>query len=666
MQISEKQMSAFRAICDVIIPSVEVENDIDGYWKRKASDLKVPEQIVQLVATLSNEEQKEFIQLLVLLSVPMLGLTWGGPLKGASNLTSEQLQKMLQRWSHSLVPDLRTAFSKLKKLCGLYYFGHSSKDNNNPNWAAMQYPGPISGDTPVQDSELNIKIVTNEQTLIYDIVVVGSGAGGGLVAAELAAAGKHVLVIEKGPYLQEHQYSQREVEMLQKLYDSKGLLMSKDGGTMFLAGSCLGGGTTVNWAGSLRTPDYVLDEWAREHENPHFADANYLKGFDAVEQRLGVNTDIKHNFQNQSLRRGAENLGYKIDQIPQNLFNALHVEPASFWDAQGFSSLGDVHGSKQSSVKTYLKDACKNGAEILPNTEVESVLVENGAAVGVIASVTKGSKKIEITIRAAKVIVSAGSIHTPALLMRSGLRHQEIGKNLFIHPTVPFSALYPSPVKAWLGPMMTEVCHEFSQFTNNFGFKLETPPIHPGLMAVATSWESGEKYKQEMLNASNFGAMVVLVRDKFGGSVKLNSYKRPEIHYKINAFDKKHLIKGMQEAAKIHRAAGAERLSIPHNSPHIFNLKDAQDIDFQGFLKKIEHQKWETNHYTLYTAHQMGTARMGGSNKRHPVKPTGETREVKNLFVADGSLFPSASGVNPMLSIQALAYHVAQEVKATL
>jgi len=263
-------------------------------------------------------------------------------------------------------------------------------------------------------------------------------------------------------------------------------------------------------------------------------------------------------------------------------------------------------------------------------------------------------------IKARRVVLAAGALHSPTLLLKSGLTHPHIGRNLFLHPVAATGSFHNMDVLPWYGPMMSVIVKEFERLDGNWGARIECPPVHPGLAAFALSWKGGESFKQDMANIRHLAVHIVLTRDKFGGRVTVGKRSgQPIIHYEISDYDKKHLLRGLQESVRLHHASGAERVSVMHNQPlHFFPKKGR----IEDFLPKIRERKWGANHATLFSAHQMGTCRMGG-NKDYPVKPNGETCEVRNLFVADGSLFPSASGANPMLSIQALAYWVAQQIR---
>lgn len=665
MHISSRQKQALIAICDAIIPSIPIAHDPHGYWHRKASDLFVAEHIIHLIHELPDEDQEAFHQLLNLLAFPTLGISWLGPLKKAAHLTIEEREKLLTSWANSPIPALRRGFNTLKKLCAFFYFGWSADEAPNPNWVSVGYPGPIHQAT-AQDTSLNRAVAKSGsliegQTLYCDTVIIGSGAGGGVMAAELSRAGEEVIILEKGPFLPDHLLTQREAEMLGVLYERKGAFTSTDGGTSILAGSCLGGGTAINWAASLRTPEYILHEWAKEHDNPQFIDPAYQKCFDIIEAKTATHAfPCLHNPQNQALMDGAQKLGYHSDVIPRNQLPFEGDKSDLIWRNYGFSCLGDNQAQKMGTQRTFLQDAVEKGASILTHTEADRIIIRRGLAHAVLATHKNADGQlISIRIRANKIVCSAGSLHTPALLMRSGLQHPEIGRNLYLHPTVAVSAKYADPMLPWYGPMMSALSDEFTQLDGNFGYKLETPPVHLGLMGMAANWSSGKQYKTVMKDALHLGSFIVLTRDRFGGKVILSKKKQPLVDYQLSLYDRRHLLHGIKEATKIHQAAGAEEVRVQHNQPITFYPRKEY---LQSFLKKIGQRSWATNRFILFSAHQMGSCRMGGGSLRHPVKPNGETREVKNLFIADASLFPRCSGANPMLSVQALSFYVAQHL----
>jgi len=616
--------------------------------------------------------QGEFGRLLDLLAKPLAGLTWWGPLRPFSALAPAQRERLLQSWAGSRLAPLRQGFQALRKLCTFLYYADSPTDGTpNPAWAALGYPGPQpadSGDgTPpgATGRPLTPLAPTTDTTYHCQVLVIGSGAGGGVVAGELAQAGHDVLVLEAGPYLHGADFTQREADMLGRLYDAHGALSTHDGSVSLLAGACLGGGTTVNWAGAFRTPDYVLQEWASEHNAPQFTSPAFQQSLDAVAAALSVNTDYpRHNGQNQALLDGSARLGQAASLIPRNEKGL--TDSTRHFQGLGYSSLGDAHGHKQGTLNTYLRTAAAHGARLLPDTRAQRVTSAAGRATGAEAvHTTPSGQKVRITVRAERVVVAGGAIQTPALLLRSGLRHPHLGRHLHLHPTMVVAAHYPHPLHSWHGPSMSVVNDSFTRLGGtNFGVKLETPPTHPGLLAMVLPWLGGEQHRQLLQAADHLGSFIVLTRDRDGGRVRTDRHGAPLIDYHLSAFDRKSMLAGVRAAANIHVAAGAHTVYLPHGTLPILHAQNGV-LRNPELLASLPRLPWHPNRYGLYSAHQMSTCRLGGQANTHPLRPNGETVEVRNLYVADGSAFPACSGANPMLTIMALAHYTAQGLKAT-
>jgi choline dehydrogenase-like flavoprotein len=656
----DPKFAALEALCNTFIAEINTDDDPKGYWARSAKDMKVAERIMTLIEQSKTEDREQFDQLLRLISSPMLGVTWLGPLKPAHKLSPAQREKLLRKWSTSPISEIRNGFNVLRKLSTLLFFGDiPDGESDNPSWNALDYQ-IIRQFVKTDQSPLPILKIDATKTLSCDVLIIGSGCGGSIIAAQMAAAGQEVIVVEKGTYSPSHEFTQQEAPMMNKHFEAGGLLTSQDGSITVLAGSTLGGGGTINWAGSLRTPDFVLEEWAG-HGNPHFLEKTFLEGFEQIEKRNSVHTKIKHSPQNQALMRGAQDLGYRSEIIPINMQMPNDMPADEAWKAAGFSCLGDAYNIKQGPVQTFLRDAVYHWAKILPNARAEKILIQNGTAVGAEITITEPQtqERKSLTIKAKKVVVSAGSLHTPVLLLKSGLTHPQIGQNLYLHPVATVAGYYEEDMRPWYGPMMTVVVQELARLDGNWGTRLECPPIHPGLAAFALGWDDARQFKQDLLDIRKLAVFFSLTRDRYPGKITVGKKSgEPIIHYQLHPYDKAHLLQGLQACVKLQYAAGAERILVPHNRP----LRHQKEQHLEPFLQKMAKYNWGHNHFGLFSAHQMGTCRMGG-NKDYPVKPNGETREVKNLFVADASLFPSASGSNPMLSVQALALHVARGMK---
>ncbi|RZK44656.1 MAG: FAD-binding protein, partial [Hymenobacter sp.] len=325
--------------------------------------------------------------------------------------------------------------------------------------------------------------------------------------------------------------------------------------------------TTVNWAGAFRTPDYVLQEWAREHAAPQFTSTAFKASLDAVTQALSVNTDYpRHNGQNQALRDGSTRLGQATQLIPRNEKGLTDSD--LHYQGLGYSTLGDAHGIKQGTLNTYLRTAAAHGARLLPDTRAERVTVVGGRATGAEAvHITADGRPVRITVRAQRVVVAGGAIQTPALLLRSGLRHPHLGRHLHLHPTVVVAAHYPQAMHSWHGPSMSVVNDTYTRLHGtNFGVKLETPPTHPGLLAMVLPWQSGAQHRQLLQAADHLGSFIVLTRDRDGGRVQADKQGKPLIDYKLSKFDKQNMLTGVRAAAEIHVAAGAHTVFLPHGT----------------------------------------------------------------------------------------------------
>ena len=614
--------------------------------------------------------QAEFGQLLDLLTKPLAGLTWLGPLTPFAQLDAGQREQLLLSWASSRLPLLRKGFQALRKLCTfLYYAGSPADGSLNPAWAALGYPGPalLPGSGPPVAAPRPIRPLEPLADTEYscDFLIIGSGAGGGVVAGELAQAGHDVLVLEKGPYCHGADFTQREADMLTQLYDARGTLSTQDGGISLLAGACLGGGTTVNWAGAFRTPDYILEEWAREHAAPQFTSPAFQASLDAVAATLGVNTDYpRHNGQNEALRDGSARLGQATHLIARNEKHLTDSE--AHFRGLGYSMLGDAHGLKQGTLNTYLLTAYEHGARLLPRTQVGRVTTAAGRATGAEAVHTTAdgqALRIVVRVRARVVVVAGGAVQTPALLLRSGLRHPHLGRHLHLHPTVIVAARYPHAMHSWYGPSMSIVNDTYARLHGtNFGVKLETPPTHPGLLAMALPWLGGQQHRALLQAADHLGSFIVLTRDRDGGRVRLDPHGTPRIDYTLSEFDRANLLTGVRAAAEIHVAAGAEAVYLPHGTLPTLRAHGGTTHNPE-VLHQLPRLSWRANQFGLYSAHQMSSCRLGGQAATHPVRPTGETVEVRNLFVADGSAFPACSGVNPMLTVMALAHYTTQHLK---
>jgi choline dehydrogenase-like flavoprotein len=666
--LSPEEFRIVEVACDTFFPSLEPppgsSEALAAYYRRSASDLNVAQLLAETLAFENAEAQAQFHQLMSLMASPVSGLLLAGSAKHFVDLSQERREKYLFAMANSPLGSLRQGYQTLKRLSGFIYFAVPDAQGVNPNWEVFDYPAPAPppGDAPQPITPLTI---SEDTTLDADAVVIGSGAGGGVVAGELALAGKSVVVLEKGGYNNEANFTLQEAQANPELYLKRGTLTSKDLGVIVLAGSTLGGGTVVNWMTSFRTPDYVLGEWEQTSGLKNvFTGSALQNSFAAVEQRINVNTENSaHNKQNQLLVDGCQALGYHHEVIRRNAVDCQQ--------RCGTCGFGCRYGAKQSTMKTYLQDAFDHGARIVVRCNADKVLIEGGQAVGVEATVTDttSGKTHRLTVRAKTVIVAAGAINSPALLLRSGLDNPNIGQHLKLHPVSIIAGIYPEKVHAWQGVMQSAYSDQFAHLDGNYGYKLEVPPTHPGLLGLATSWFSAREYRDMMTNTPNIGTFIVLSRDKGEGAITLDRYGEPVIDYMVCVYDRNHILHGLRQATRAHFAAGAKAvLSVHSKRTYMERPEDGivTEQQYRVYNRQLERHGMGANRVMMFTAHQMGTCRMGADPKTSVTDVHGQVYGVKGLFVCDGSLFPSASGVNPMLSIMGLTHQAAQFIKTVV
>lgn len=647
--LSAAQMRTLEAACDALIPRLHVADDPHLYYATGASDLDVPAEVARIIASLPRASQRaQLSQLLTALEHPLAGLLVGRP-RRFSRMSRAEREVVLRRWASSPIPLQRTGFQALKRLtCFAYYTARP--ETGNPAWQAIGYPGAATVPPPTPKPIIP-EAVTRDTTLECDAVIIGSGAGGGTAAALLAAAGKRVIILEQGNYYNEADFTDYEAEMLRRLYLEDGLLSTRDLGVLILAGRCLGGGTVVNYTTSFPTPDTLRQEWAAEHGLPDFTSAAYDHALDLVMRRLSVNRDnCIPSHREEILARGLDALGWHRDFMPRDVVDCSQADDC------GWCVLGCRRGAKQSTMKTFLQDAYDNGAQIIVNCDVRRILSEHGRAAGVEAIV---GGQHRLTVRAKAVVVAAGSIYSPALLLRSGLRNPNIGRHLHLHPTTGIWGRFKEPVQPWTGTMQTVYSDQFTQLSGNYGVKLETAPIHPTVFLYASAWQSGKQHKDMMRQLPYVTPIGLLTRDLGGGRITIDRDGIPLVDYRLSRFDLANMRRAAAGAAQILAAAGAEEIFTTQT--RYASYHPAYET-VATFMQRADHIGWTPNQTGYLSYHQMSTCRMGADPRTSVVDGHNQSHDLPGLFVTDASAFPSASGVNPMITVMAIAAAAAPHI----
>ena len=638
MNLSPRQQRALQSICDTFAPP-----SID--WP-SASELGIPAAIAKALDLNPRPgERAQFLQLLDLWDSHLHSLLTAGRWPAFSSLPLETRIRVLLSWADSGLNRRRAAFQALRKAVGfLYVMLTGAGGAASPVWKKFGYPGPL-GPQQAKPRVLKPIIPEGDTELSCDVCIVGSGAGGSVAAAVLAEEGKDVIVLEAGGYFDDADFDGAELGGFQRLYLEGGFAATADQSVGLLAGECLGGGTVINYCTSFRTPDDVRGEWAGAGV-PWFTSEEYTRSLDAVCARLSVNLD--HNrvsVREQVLQRGLHALGWHAAAMPRNVVGCDQGKVC------GYCGYGCSLGAKQSSTKTWLADAQAAGTRLVTETRALRVRIEGGAATGLEARSRNGCR---VNVRCKAVIVACGAIHTPALLLRSRLRNENIGRHLHLHPVSNVCGVFEEEIRPWEGTMQAIYSDEHRFLTGNYGVKYETTALQPVIAVAVLPWRAPDQYRSLLAKLSNTMAIGVLLRDRDGGRVSLDREGNPVAHYALSQFDRAHMRRGFIGAARILEAAGARLIFSPHAKWCAYEPGRSGSLD--AFTEAMDASGWDSGRLALFSFHIMGSARLGGSPKTSATNPDGETWEVRNLFVMDGASFPSASGVNPMISIEALAH----------
>ncbi|KAF2715770.1 GMC oxidoreductase [Pleomassaria siparia CBS 279.74] len=510
-----------------------------------------------------------------------------------------------------------------------------------------------------------------------DVVIIGSGCGGGVCAKNLAEAGNRVIVVEKAYHWTPDHFPMSDADGWNHLFMNGAFISSDDTTLSVVTGQSWGGGGTVNWSASLQTQGFVRREWAAAGL-PFFTSAEFQDSLDRVCDRMGVSSDhIRQNRSNQILMEGARKLGYTHKAVPQNTGGNQHY--------CGHCTLGCGSCEKQGPTVSFLPDAARAGTKFIEGFHAEKVLFtsKEGDRIATGVEGTWVSRDInggvagepltrrKVVIKAKRVIVSAGTMQSPLLLLRSGLKNYHIGRNLHLHPVSFLGAIYNEEIKPWEGAILTSVVSEYENLDGKgHGVKLEATNMIPSSWLIWLPWKSGLEYKVNAARMKHMCGYITIARDRDTGQVYPDPVDgRVRFKYTTSAFDKKHITAGLIALAKIQYVAGATEIftAIPGVSTFIRSPATASDLgindeSFQVWLQEIENAGFPSPDSMFVSAHQMGTCRMSSSGSKGVVDPNGQVWGTKGLYVADASIFPSASGVNPMVTIMAISDWVSRGI----
>ncbi len=480
-----------------------------------------------------------------------------------------------------------------------------------------------------------------------DVCVVGSGAGGAVVAKELAEGGLSVIVLEEGAYFRRADFQGSPWERVQKLYRNRGLTAAFGRSIVPIPlGKCVGGTTVVNSGTCFRTPERVLRQW--EAWGIEGADPVSMQPiFQRVEEELSVQPVPWEIIGRNALtfQRGVEALGLHGRPIRRAIRGCRGC---------GVCTFGCPTDAKQAMHVSYLPKAAAHGARVFAGCRADRILVEDGRVGGVEADILDPATEQvrgRLEVRSRVVVLAAGAIHTPALLMGNGLAAGPVGRNLSIHPATSVGAFFDEEVFGWRGTLQSYYVDDLHE---SLGVLLEVTSPLPGVGAVSLPG-SGLEFKQALADYRHLASVGLFVADSSTGRVVRGMGQRrpsePLVFYSLSRRDAARLQRGIALAAEVFLEAGARTVCT--------GLRQVPTLAGRRDLERLREMAIRPEELMVVGFHPMGTCRMGRGPATSVVGPYGESHAVRNLFLADASVLPSCVGVNPQISIMALATRTA-------
>jgi len=496
----------------------------------------------------------------------------------------------------------------------------------------------------------------NKNPYDFDIIIVGSGVGGATFADYISRdrTDLKIAILESGPYRDRSFFNQREYDMA-SMYFNGGSFLSSNMNIGVAAANTVGGSSAVYTGVSFRPPRSVIKKWRSEYGMDFLTDDYVEQSLSEIEKELNVHELPRDwdNDNNKLFEKGVKALGLNVKRLKINIKNCQQ---------QGFCNFGCTSGAKQSTLELQLPRVMKRGVELIANAEVLSIsersveCIIKEAPVGTIPSKYEVGKH---KFRAKIIVLSAGVLNTPPLLLRSlknlSVPEKNIGRYITLHPALNLNAVYPHKIENYRGFAKTMYCDDFSEVDRFF---LETSFYHPGITAKNNPGY-GNEHQEVMRSFSQLMSILILLHDDAVASnrIKIDSKGKAILEYTLSQGLKEKLAKAIQVAAKVFFAAGCEKALLPGSSKYPLTSNDTDAIE-----KLITSKGLNFNRTPMSSAHPQGGARMGSNASTSVCDLAGKVIGSDSVYVCDASLFPTSVEVNPYISIMLIAKHVAEGI----
>ena len=491
-----------------------------------------------------------------------------------------------------------------------------------------------------------------------DVCIVGSGAGGAPAALALAQAGLDVLVLEGGGYFRTEDFNQRERDMVPAFHANRGSRFTADGAIALLGAEMIGGTTVINTADCVTIPEPVLEKWAAEHGVTGLDAADLAPAVDWVHEVLGAHriADEDINTNNRLLMDGSRALGYAGHPFVNSRVKCVGC---------GYCLLACAYEAKQSALVTWVPRAAAAGARFYANCRVTKIHAEGRRVTSVEGHVIDPETrepKFPFRVTPKTLVLSAGTFNTAALLLASGVANSsgQVGRNLILQPQMPILATFKKAVRAFRGiPQAYAVSqfHEVNRQRGDWGYWLEGIFAQAGTIGALLSG-FGTAHQELMRRYAHMAMCLVLAPDEPGGVVDVEDDGRPRVTYTLQDSWRDRATQGAREAIKIYLEAGAEQACLL--SEPMICCTTAADTEL------VTRDAIDAGRVPIFSAHPQGTCRMGADPATSVVDSTLQTHDVENLYVMDGSVFPSTASSHTQVPIMSVSWLSAQRLATRL